>query len=182
MAIRVVEFSNGGYKIIEILPKNQYTQRKLLSFEFQINGKLSKRAKIWLSKSIFYVKNHPNISQLFFSLKNTNLGANFLLLTLNQFLNHFITKMRPYFWQLVINRKLKVQKFPLGMLILFARIFLILYPPLENSTTRIAIMDISAKIRWGCAISPCPSVPTALSSASTQPRKKHQVRWTLIDR
>ena len=33
MAIRVVEFSNGGYKIItRFLPKNQHTQRKLLNF------------------------------------------------------------------------------------------------------------------------------------------------------
>ena len=34
MAIRVVEFSNGGYKIRKIFPKNQHTQRKLLNFEF----------------------------------------------------------------------------------------------------------------------------------------------------
>ena len=45
MAIRVVEFSNGGYKI-RFLPKNQHTQRKLLNFEFWINGELSKSAKI----------------------------------------------------------------------------------------------------------------------------------------
>ena len=43
--------------------------------------KVSKSAKIWLSKSIFYVKNYPNLSQFFFSLKNINLGACFLLLT-----------------------------------------------------------------------------------------------------
>ena len=38
MAIRVVEFSNGGYKIRKILPKNQHTQRKLLNFENWISG------------------------------------------------------------------------------------------------------------------------------------------------
>ena len=27
----------------------------------------------------------------------------------NQFLNHFITKIMPYFWQLAINQKLKIQ-------------------------------------------------------------------------
>ena len=70
-------FQTGGTKSERFLPKNQHTQIKLLNFEFWINGKLSKRAKIWLSKSIFYVKNHLNLSQL----KNTNLGANFLLLT-----------------------------------------------------------------------------------------------------
>ena len=47
MAIRVVEFSNGGYKIRKrLLPKNQHTRRKLLNFEFRINGELSKSAKI----------------------------------------------------------------------------------------------------------------------------------------
>ena len=35
MAIRVVEFSNGVYKI---LPKNQHTQRKFLNFENWTNG------------------------------------------------------------------------------------------------------------------------------------------------
>ena len=42
MAIRVVEFSNGGYKIRKILPKNQHTQRKLLNFENWVNGEVSK--------------------------------------------------------------------------------------------------------------------------------------------
>ena len=48
----------------------------------------------------------------------------------------------PYFWQLAINPKLKIQESPLGMLILMEKIFLNLYPPLENSTTRIAIVFI----------------------------------------
>ena len=72
MAVWVVEFSNGWYKIWKILPKKQHTKRKPLHFEFWINGKLSKSAKILLSKSIFYVKNHRNLSDFFFSLKNIN--------------------------------------------------------------------------------------------------------------
>ena len=44
MAIRVVEFSNGGYKIRK-LPKNQHTQRKLLNFENWVNGEVSKVPK-----------------------------------------------------------------------------------------------------------------------------------------
>ena len=40
MAIRVVEFSNGGYNIRKVLPKNQYTPRKLLNFENWVNGGL----------------------------------------------------------------------------------------------------------------------------------------------
>ena len=45
MVIRVVEFSSGGYKIGNILPKNQHTQRKiwkLLIFENWCNGEMSK--------------------------------------------------------------------------------------------------------------------------------------------
>ena len=42
MAIQVVEFSNGGYKIRKILPKNQHTQRKSLNFENWVNGEVSK--------------------------------------------------------------------------------------------------------------------------------------------
>ena len=33
MAVRVVEFSNGGIKLERFLPKNQHIQRKLLNFE-----------------------------------------------------------------------------------------------------------------------------------------------------
>ena len=58
-------FQMGDAKLERVLPKNQHTQMKLLNFEFWINGKLSKSAKIWLSKSIFSVKNHPNLSHFF---------------------------------------------------------------------------------------------------------------------
>ena len=40
---------------------------------FACNGEVSKSAENWLSKSIFYVKNNPNLSD-FFSLKHTDLG------------------------------------------------------------------------------------------------------------
>ena len=46
MAIWVMEFSNGVYTLGRFLSKNQHTQRKLLNFEFWINGELSKSAKI----------------------------------------------------------------------------------------------------------------------------------------
>jgi hypothetical protein len=46
MAIWVVEFSNGNTKSERFLPKNQHIQRKLLNFEFWINGELSNSAKI----------------------------------------------------------------------------------------------------------------------------------------
>ena len=35
-------FKRGDTKLERFLPKNQHTQRKLLNFEFWINGKLSK--------------------------------------------------------------------------------------------------------------------------------------------
>ena len=42
MAVWVVEFSRGGTKLERFLHKNQHPQRKLLNFEFWINGELSK--------------------------------------------------------------------------------------------------------------------------------------------
>ena len=39
-------FQTGDIKLETFLPKNQPTQRKLLNFEFWINGELSKSAKI----------------------------------------------------------------------------------------------------------------------------------------
>ena len=39
-------FQTGGTKLERFLPKNQHTRRKLLNFEFWINGELSKSAKI----------------------------------------------------------------------------------------------------------------------------------------
>ena len=66
VATRVEEFSNGNTKLERFLPKNQHTQRKSMKFEFWINVELSKIANIWLSKSIFYVKNHRSLSDFFF--------------------------------------------------------------------------------------------------------------------
>ena len=84
MAIRVVEFSNGGYKIRKILPKNQHTQRKLLNFENWVSGEVSKSAKspnlLTFKVNFLYQKLSESFS-IFFSLKNINLGAHFLLLT-----------------------------------------------------------------------------------------------------
>ena len=63
------------------MSKNQHSQRKSLNFENWSSNKLSKSANIWLSKSIFYVKNHPKLCDFFFieeyEFRNT-------------FLNHFI--------------------------------------------------------------------------------------------
>ena len=71
-------FQTKDTELERFLFKNQHTKRKLLNFEFWINGEVSKSARIWLSKSIFYVKNHPTLSN-FFSQKNTNSGPHFSL-------------------------------------------------------------------------------------------------------
>ena len=39
-------FQAGDLKLERFLPNNQNTQRKLLNFEFWINGEMSKGAKI----------------------------------------------------------------------------------------------------------------------------------------
>ena len=55
MAIRVVEFSNGGIKLERFLPKNQHTQRKLLTFENWTNGEPQHLAKIRLFKVDYFI-------------------------------------------------------------------------------------------------------------------------------
>ena len=87
------------------------SQTKSLNFANRCNGEVSKSAKIWLSKSIFYIKNHPNLSD-FFSLKNKNLEAHYMLLTFFDNINFYITlfsKMMPKFWQLATTPILKTQ-------------------------------------------------------------------------
>ena len=59
-----------------------------------IKGKEPFKTPFELENSFFYVTNR---------LYETNLGAHFLLFTF------FTTKMMPYFWQLAINPKLKIQ-------------------------------------------------------------------------
>ena len=50
-----------------------------IALDFFLNLSRTAKITIWRhSKSIFYVKNHPN---LFFLLKNINLGDQFLLMT-----------------------------------------------------------------------------------------------------
>ena len=72
MAIRVVEFSSGDTKLERFLHKNQHTQKKLLNFEFWINGELSKighyfSTKKFLSKNVNNKKCAPKL--VFFNEK-----------------------------------------------------------------------------------------------------------------
>ena len=54
MAVRIVEFSCGGFKIRNILPKNQHTQRKLLKLGIGLMGKCQKGPKLDFQNSIFF--------------------------------------------------------------------------------------------------------------------------------
>ena len=77
-------FQTGGTKLERFLPKNQHTQRKFLNFENWTNGEVSKSAKSpnlpTFKVNFLYQKLSESFS-IFFSLKNINLGAHFLLLT-----------------------------------------------------------------------------------------------------
>ena len=55
MALRVVGFLSWGYKIRNIFPKNQHTQRKLLNFENWVNGGGVKKCQILTFKVNFLV-------------------------------------------------------------------------------------------------------------------------------
>ena len=93
-------FQTRGTKLERFLPKNQHTQRKLLNFENWVYGEASKSAKIWLSKLIYHVKNHPNLSQFFFSVKNISLEHIFCYW---HFMITSFYKMMLNFWQLPIG-------------------------------------------------------------------------------
>ena len=81
---RLWSFQTGGTKLERFLPKNQHTQRKFLNFENWTNGEVSKSAKSpnlpTFKVNFLYQKLSESFS-IFFSLKNINLGAHFLLLT-----------------------------------------------------------------------------------------------------
>ena len=78
-------FQTGGTKLKIFLPKNKHTERKLSNFENWVTGEVSKSAKspnLLTFKVNFLCQKLSESFSIFFSLKNTNLGAHFLLLTL----------------------------------------------------------------------------------------------------
>ena len=85
-------FQGRDTKLERFLAKSQYTQRKLLTFVNLCNGEASKSAKIWLSKSIFYVRNYRNLSDFFFIEEYEFRSTLFVIdiLWYHQFLNTFI--------------------------------------------------------------------------------------------
>ena len=77
-------FQTGGTKLARFLPKNQHAQRKSLTFKNWLSGEVSKSAKspnlLTYKVNFLYQKLSESFS-IFFSLKNINLRAHFLLLT-----------------------------------------------------------------------------------------------------
>ena len=63
---RLWSFQGRDTKLERFLAKNQLYSNEITNFENWSNGELSKSTNIWLSKSIFYVKNHQNLSEFFF--------------------------------------------------------------------------------------------------------------------
>ena len=58
-----------------------------------------KNADFWLSKSIFYVKNYPNLSKIFF-IEEYQIKGIFFVIDIFwklQFLKRFVTKIMPFF-------------------------------------------------------------------------------------
>ena len=77
-------FKRGVQNYKDFLPKNQHTQRKLSNFENWVSGEVSKSAKspnLLTFKVNFLCQKLSESFSIFFSLKNINLGAHFLLLT-----------------------------------------------------------------------------------------------------
>ena len=64
--ISVVEFPREGYKIRKVFAyKSIFQKETILYFVNWCSSELSKSSKIWLSKSIFYVKNAADLSIFF---------------------------------------------------------------------------------------------------------------------
>ena len=66
---RLWSFQTGGTKLERFWPKHRHTQRKLLNLRIGLVGRCQKvknHPTSWLSRSIFYIKNCPNLSKFFF--------------------------------------------------------------------------------------------------------------------
>ena len=106
---RLSSFQTRDTKLDIFLPKNQHTQRKLLNFEFWINGKLSTFKVNFLCQ-----KSSESIQFFFFfSLKNIKSGAQLLLMTLFghcHFWSTLFTKIGPKLQTLIPNQALICQR------------------------------------------------------------------------
>ena len=145
-------FQTGNTKLERFLPMNQRASRKLLNFEFcQKEPKFDFQSQLCMWKII-------RIFLRLFFIKEYQVRNTFFVINVccqNILLNHFIHKMMPYFNSspLIKNSKFHNSIISFWYVDSFAKIsviFLILSPtPLENSTTRIAIVWNTV---WLCRI------------------------------
>ena len=125
---RLWSFQAGDTKLERFLHKNQQTQRKYWNLSFGLMSKIGHHIsnkvnnKKCAPKLIFFNEKKLRRIRIIFYIENwlwkPNLGT---------------------FWQLAVNPKLKILKISFGYVDSNAKTFLILYPPFEKSTTRIAI-------------------------------------------
>ena len=115
----------------------------MIDFWVWINGELSKSSNTWLSKSIFNVKNHPNLSQFFFHWRTPIFEHIFFVIDifwLNDFWSfYYILKWWPIFDSSPIIKNSKFNNFLWVCWFICKNLFNFV-PPLENSTTRIVIL------------------------------------------
>ena len=95
------EANTGGITKIALKNFLDFFRQRRLSYKI---------ANFWLSKSFFYVKNCLNLSKKIF-IEEYQFRLTFFVKSIFcwlQFLNHFITKMRPNFWRTVTWRRPKI--------------------------------------------------------------------------
>ena len=114
---------------------------KSLNFANWCNGEVSKSAEIWLSKSIFYIKIHSNISDFFFiedyEFRSTFFYWHFLKTSI--FKSLYYLKWCPIFDSSPLFQFSKFNNF-IWLQLIFSQKPFYFYPSLENSTTGIAIV------------------------------------------
>ena len=105
MAVRLVEFSNGGYKIRKIFTYESTYSEEILNFENWVNGEVPK----FDFQSQFSISKIIRISLDFFSLKNINFGVQFWLLTI--FRSLYFLKLCPRFYTSPLTQFSKFNNF-----------------------------------------------------------------------
>ena len=150
MAVRVEKFSNGEYKIRKIFAYESTCFKEIIEFWVldYLTSSCQKEPKFDFRSQLCMWKIIRIFLRLFF-IKEYQVRNTFFVIEVcwqNIFLNHFIHKMMPYFNSspLIKNSKFHNSIISFGYVDSSAKIsviFLILSPtPLENSTTRIAIV------------------------------------------
>ena len=132
------------------MAKNQLSQMKLPDFESPSGDSLSKNANFGLSKWIFYVKNHPNLSKKKF-IEEYQFRRTFFVKSIFcwlQFLNHFITKMTPNFWRTATGWRPKIWQFHLTTVDSWPKTLPMMSVGPWNSTTETHLPATTGLTKW----------------------------------